>query len=748
MITKKTFALTFSLVFSAILLSHSYFISVLNDPSDEVDFSAFSHLTENVKTLASTSRTDSSADVIANEKNITKEIINVIDNEISHNIKRSRLAIREIKIKKLMAEKEKTQALAAIKVKSEYLKKAPELTSVSSVDLSVFEINNHELITLYAFSNEGSEYSKFIGNRLALNDYKENRITENKVYKDEVVTTQASTEAKASAPIEPVKTIGQSESDEVKTIQPSVVRDESKKEVGNEKVLEIVKEEEIKDNGKESDKESDKDEEMVMYDYSDKKPEVAVKKTMDQKLYERPISETVKKAISREIGSTPIKKPELSSIQHFNQPAGAAFVDAEKIDLNSEENVIYDYSNDNAKKPLATQINEAESLLSAPTVNTHETQFLLKAKEVNLNTHKLRQAHAFEFVPDYDRAERTDDQTSGEIVLKYSLSGEMNTQTGTVQAQGMIPTRVELNLGSTEGLEVPLINEEGIQSFLQKQGLSVEGNLLMIALNSSIADIEIDSTFGAKFYFDKSFKLKQTMSGASYALFAGVKTGNILIRYLLSDKDNAQKIVYVGDGEMYFEDPGFSTSSRETFTLTTRNLMAQKKKELVINGDSISFFNTKIQARKKALNAYEIKVPALVSGMRKYLEFKHLKDSIFVGFWNEKEAEIPGNDFIAKVLEVNQVNSLKDRCVVQINLSKDIRELKVNGKNRNGEMFVETSFLDRDGNFSTDNSELAEKAFVTGDMEGLLNVKLDYTDGSTEFLKTFCSEGTYLVEQL
>ena len=63
-------------------------------------------------------------------------------------------------------------------------------------------------------------------------------------------------------------------------------------------------------------------------------------------------------------------------------------------------------------------------------------------------------------------------------------------------------------------------------------------------------------------------------------------------------------------------------------------------------------------------------------------------------------------------------------------------------------MFAETSFLDVDGNFSKDNSELAEKVFVSGDMEGVFNARLDYTDGSTEFLKTFCSEGSYIIEQL
>ena len=99
-------------------------------------------------------------------------------------------------------------------------------------------------------------------------------------------------------------------------------------------------------------------------------------------------------------------------------------------------------------------------------------------------------------------------------------------------------------------------------------------------------------------------------------------------------------------------------------------------------------------------------------------------------------------------MQANQLSELGERCMVQLNLAKEIRDIRVSGKNRAGEMFAETSFLDNDGNFSRDNSELSEKVFITGDLEGIFNVRLDYTDGSSDFLKTFCSEGAYLIEQL
>jgi hypothetical protein len=164
----------------------------------------------------------------------------------------------------------------------------------------------------------------------------------------------------------------------------------------------------------------------------------------------------------------------------------------------------------------------------------------------------------------------------------------------------MIPTRVELDLGKVKAMEVPMFNEEGIQKLLQKKNISIEGNLLMIALSAAIVDVEIDSQFDQKFFYDKNFKSLSSMMGASFVLFTGVNDGNILIRYLLKNKEMVQKIVYVGSGEMYFEDPVFSDGTRDTFMFTTRTLLGQRKKELIIDGSAISFFNTSYRAKKKA----------------------------------------------------------------------------------------------------------------------------------------------------
>lgn len=695
MITKKTFVTSSTLILTATMLSQIYSFANERFQPKTINYSSFGHLAANIDSLSHKTNTAAGN---SEENQVNDAIIKVIDKEIKKKIIKTRYTIHSYKPKIEVAAK-KIIALKPVEVSE----------TITSADLSTYEINNRELVYLSALSVDQVAYSTFGATNIVMNIADAKTMEVN----DEVVVAQAST---AQAAVE---------ADEVKMVQPSPERAEATNE-------------------------SNIDEEMVMFDYSEKSGQAVVEKTIDQRLYERPLSSTVKEAITREMGNSPAKNIARMNTQKETAREVIEAPRMDEIDLESEKNIIYDYSNDTVKRAeSATRETEAAiNAFAAPTKSELvDTQFVIRAKEINLNTHENRQAHSFEFVPDYERAERTDDKSSGEISLGYSLSGEMNTQTGIVQSQGMISTRVELNLGSTKGIEVPLINEEGIQQFLQKEGLSIVGNLILIALDSSIVDTEIDARFSQRFYFDQKFQPLTSNLDASYVMFAGVKSGNIMIRYLLNNKDIAQKVVYVGDGEMYFEDPSFSNSNRETFAFTTRNLLGQKRKELIIDGSAISFFNTNVLAKKKALNAYEIKIPSMTFGMRKYLEFKHLKDSIFVGTTSEKDIEIPGNDFIAKVLEMNQVNSLKERCVVQINLSKDLRELKANGKNRSGEMFVETSFLDTDGNFSRE-SELAEKAFVVGDMEGQFNVRLDYTDGSSQFLKTFCSEGTYLVEQL
>lgn len=717
MMKKSVFVKTCSLLFATTMVAGAYTYSQERYEPKKVDFSAFKNAATNISHLSE--KPEIKAEITSGD--ISGDIVKTIEKEVKGKILRSRYALNAEKVKRAKYEKEVIAknwndirpefAAVDMKLDEVLLKK---ITSDSSV--GEFEINNKELIKLYGFEIDSLRYETFAGTELASYEAAPQMVN------DEVKTAQASTATK---------------------VLDEVIKDEVADSVSTQNAEPAIADATVA---------NPVNDDLVMFDYSDKEEaaQVVEAKPLLKKTFDAPISSTVKDAIEREVHKSPMvafnmntqKKKAIKTETTTN-------LDALEKAMSDEDNLVFDYSQQ-SQAALAKANDEASSSSAFTASNndmTTQVEFIIKAQEINLNTQKSRQAFGYEFVPDYDRSERADDQATGEIKLGYSLSNDVNTQTGVVQSHGLIPTRVELNL-LNKGMSIPLFNEAGIQSFLQKRKMDIVGNLLMVAIDPSIADVEIDSDYQAKMYFSPKFKALESQEGASFVLFMGVKTGNVLLRYLLSNKESAQKIVYVGDGEMFFEDPDFINTKRELYTFTTRSLLGRKVKELNINGSDVSFYGTKTTAKKKALNAYEIKVPELVNNSRKYLEFKHLGSSLFVGTDSATEIEIPGRDFIGKVLDTNDLSELGERCMVQVNLTKDLRDIKANGKNKNGEMFVETSFLDRDGNFSRDNSELSEKIFISGDMEGIFNIRLDYTDGSTDFLKTFCSEGSYLIEQL
>lgn len=725
MMNKSVFVKTCSMLFTATLVVSALSCSTERLKPKKIDFSAFKNASQNIQFI--TQKTEIKKDVVTTD--VTAGIVKTIESEVKRKILKARYAMApkkvEIKSPSVITKNwnDIKPEYAAVEMKIDQAK----LNAVATLDeASEFEINNRELINLYRYQVKALNFETF--SNVAVASVEE--------VNDEVNVAQAST----------------NNVNVVEEITPAEV-------VATEAALEPTKEE-IEASNVATTANTINDE-MVVFDYSEKAAEkVETKKEVKavnvvstqnvKKMFDAPISNSVKQAIEREVSKS---APRVASNSVVAPAARKSFADNSDVDLDkvmeSEDSTVYDYSNHMQaalKKETAMTKAEGFSALTTPDLTT-QVEFTIKAQEINMSTQKVHPSYGFEYVPDYDRAERLDDQTSGEIKIGYSLSGDVNTQTGVIQAQGMIPTRVEINL-LNEGINVPLINEASIQKFLQKKGLDVVGNLLMTAIDPSITDVEIDSDYQVKVFFSDKFKIVANQDDASYVMFLGIKNGNILIRYLLDNKESAQKIVYVGEGEMYFEDPDFVATKRELYTFTTRTLLGTKVKELNIDGSDISFFGTKITAKKKTLNSYEIKVPELVDNSRKYLEFKHLGNSLFVGTSSTKEIEIPGQDFIGRVLQANELSELGERCMVQINLKKDLRDFRVSGKNRSGEMFAETSFLDHDGNFTRDSSELAEKVFVTGDLEGIFNVRVDYKDGTVDFLKTFCSEGSYLVEQL
>lgn len=679
----SVFIKSFACILSTAAMVGTYAYSLEPKEKREIDYSAFKNAAANLKHLTSTA-SEKTNEMALNDVN--KQIVAVIEKELQKEIQAT---------SKKTAIKPRLQASQKVAKKS--VPKVAQTQLLTTIYPSSFEINNSQLVYLWGFEFDKLSYESFQNTEIAL------------IQEDEVKVAQAATEK----------------------VVPVAELAEEKIDLGDDLVV--------------FDYSSPSSEEVVSAGPIEPAVEEKIEETTQLKIeHEYKISNVVKNAISRELER---HRPVVNIHGQEKAPIAQESLDTESLEslINSDDAIVYDYSS-------VTQAmrSKGEETLGNAFVSSNVTQITstLKAFEVKFgNDASIETLNNFEFVPDYDRAERVHDSGSGEISFVATINEDVSTQTGIVQAQGTLPTRIKLNL-LKESNVIPMFNEMSIHQYLEKEQVELHGNFILIEKSQAVKDVEIDVSHAYKVLMNENFSMVDTLEEAKYVFFMGTGTGNVLIRYLLNNSKTMATVAHVGEGEVYFEAPMFETGSRELFTLNTRSLLGTKIRELNINAQDVSLFGVNTQSRKRTINSYEFNLSEKIFGERRYLEFKHLGYDLIVGTGKQRELEIPGADFIRKAIEVNGLASLENRCMVQVNLSNDVRNLKVGGKNKSGEMFVEVTYLDHDGNFSVDSSELSEKAFIVGDQEGILNARIEYSDGSEQFLKTYCSEGSYIVEQL
>ena len=137
-------------------------------------------------------------------------------------------------------------------------------------------------------------------------------------------------------------------------------------------------------------------------------------------------------------------------------------------------------------------------------------------------------------------------------------------------------------------------------------------------------------------------------------------------------------------------------------------------------------------------------------GPRKYVEVKYddLKESIFVGRWGHENVILPTEEYIAHVMGEFRGQARATSCMIQLNLTKQVKNIAFNGQSKDHGMNLQIKVLDGDGIFYQDFSDRSERAFLLGQEEGTVNIAIDYIDGSSQYLQSFCSDATYIVEQL
>ena len=436
------------------------------------------------------------------------------------------------------------------------------------------------------------------------------------------------------------------------------------------------------------------------------------------------ISQNVLAAVEREMGGS----PKIASVYK----------------MNTQHKMKTDYSK------VIDQISKRRS--SSKRMDTQKSGYsktIVSTYEVNLGENSSDTLRNFEIVSASEGNSRLDDNNNGNIHIEAELASSQGVYRGTILKRGYLRTSMDIALepGTIE-VAIPSITQESMMNFLEKQGINGLGGFLLVDIDRGIQDIDIDAEYEAKYDLDENFTVTKDDSVARFMLFAGVDAGNSLLKVRTVDNEYSEKIIHIVEDELLFEALMINAAEKMELVTYERTILSNRASELDIDAAKIKYFNRNIIAKKKASNLHEIKVPVLPLGMRRYIEFSHLEEVIYVGVGDNTEIELPSSEFIVNLLEANNMSGMEGRCVVQINLKRPLLKVTSIGESSRGPMSLDRFYLEKNGSLSEEETPLSTKLFILGDQQGIINVKVEYQDKTTDYLQTFCSPETYLLEQL
>jgi hypothetical protein len=416
--------------------------------------------------------------------------------------------------------------------------------------------------------------------------------------------------------------------------------------------------------------------------------------------------------------------------------------------------------------PLTVQQEQATEATQGFIGNTETNTFVaaksdvytsaLNIQALGSNLRKLTELQGFEVRFQDDLAEAQEDFGSGAVSLEMQLSQPKMTRSITLLKRGYIPTSTEVILEEGNGtVSIPMLEEDvfnNLQADYERNG-SVGALLVELDDDSELA--QVDVKFADVIKLNGDFKRTES-DDFRYQLFMGIQAGNTLLTYKRRNGEVVNKIVHVHEHELTYDANFYEDVVNEKVRLYEEDLLAKESSPLIISGEQVKIFATQTTAKKINNHTYKMNFGTSHLGGRRYLELYHQNEPIFLGIRDNNNVTVPSENFMRFILSKVEGAQLGNRCLVQVNLTKKIEKFEVGAESVASSLMTYAQVLDSDGKFYDSVSDKTRKIIVIGESQGSsdvsadakINIKIQYQDGSSQFLNSYCSPNTYLVEQL
>lgn len=390
---------------------------------------------------------------------------------------------------------------------------------------------------------------------------------------------------------------------------------------------------------------------------------------------------------------------------------------------------------------LATHSSQAQSVVMS-----------IHARASNLKTNKS--VKNFEVRFQDDQAEIYEDFGAGQVKLATHIEGIMN-RSMVLLKRGYAPTNTDLIIEANSKVTIPLIEEDVFNMLLDKYSKTAAQGALLIELDEDTETAQVDTEYGEEILLDAELR-KTNTENYRYKLLMGVNAGNIYLTYKHFDGTETSKIVHIHEREVTFDANLYEEVKHKQVALYEEGLLSRELSALNIKGDQVRVFGTAKVSHKLNQNTYKLLKKRALLGERQYLEVNHLSEPIFVGYRDNNKLIIPSEGFIQFVLSKFEDRKLGNRCIIQVNLNDAVASFQLGTESAGSNLMTSSQILDQDGKFYDSVGPKSNKIIIMGEnhgsldqaQDGKVNIKINYLNGSSRFVTSYCSPNTYLVEQL
>lgn len=396
---------------------------------------------------------------------------------------------------------------------------------------------------------------------------------------------------------------------------------------------------------------------------------------------------------------------------------------------------------------------ESSSKMNALLAPSYSSQMTIQAVGTDLKQNEELRGFEVRFQDNY--SETHEDYGDGEVTITLKLAQPKMTRSMVLLKRGFVPTNTDLILEDGAGMiSVPTLPQDLADELLASSDRKGPAGLLLVELDNETDKATLDVPFEKVLTLDGDLKVTEK-DNFRYQLFVGVNAGNALLTYV-QGSETTNKITHVHERELTYESNLYEKENLSRIALYQEDLLSREKSPLVTASANVRVFAKDIHGHKLNQNTYKINLGKALLGGRNYIELTHEREPIFVGTKNVSELVIPSEGLIRHILSAASEKSLGKRCVIQVNLGREISEVSVASESTGESLMVTSQYLDQDGHFYDSASEKTRKIIVFGEgqasgqseLSGKVNLKIEYLDGTHDFLGSYCSPNTYLVEQL